>query len=442
MGHALNDSIQDCLIRYQPDARPADEVDPRHRPRRHRDADARSSARSSAEGTSREELGREAFVRARLGVARAVRRHDHRAAQAPRAPRATTPRSASRSTRRYAQAVLQRVRRAVREGLHLPRPLHGQLGSRQPARRSPTSRSRTARSPTRSTTSTTRWPRAAARSRSPRCAPRRCSPTPRSRSTPTTSATARLIGEKAILPLVGRKLKIIADEYVKPEFGTGALKITPGHDPNDFEIGRRHGLAQIAVIGEDGRITDEAPERFVGLTVSEAQRGGRRRAPRAGPDRARPRTTPTTVPFSHRSGERIEPLISLQWFMRDGRARRAGDRGGDQRPDPLPPRAAGRRVYLDWMREHPAVVHLAPAVVGPPAAGLVPRASETYVGTERARGRGLGRATPTCSTPGSRARCGRSRRSAGPSRRPSCAPSTRPTRSSPRATSSSSGSRG
>ena len=66
----------------------------------------------------------------------------------------------------------------------------------------------------------------------------------------------RLVGEKAILPLVGRKLKIIADEYVKPEFGTGALKITPGHDPNDFEIGQRHGLPQISVIGEDGRMTD------------------------------------------------------------------------------------------------------------------------------------------------------------------------------------------
>ena len=65
----------------------------------------------------------------------------------------------------------------------------------------------------------------------------------------------RLIGEKAILPLVGRKLRIIADEYVKPEFGTGALKITPAHDPNDFEIGRRHSLAQPSVIGEDGRIT-------------------------------------------------------------------------------------------------------------------------------------------------------------------------------------------
>ena len=66
----------------------------------------------------------------------------------------------------------------------------------------------------------------------------------------------RLIGETAILPLVGRRLRIIADAYVKPEFGTGALKITPGHDPNDFEIGRAHGLDEITVIGEDGRMTD------------------------------------------------------------------------------------------------------------------------------------------------------------------------------------------
>src|SRR6202000_1788110 len=62
----------------------------------------------------------------------------------------------------------------------------------------------------------------------------------------------RLVGEEGVTPRVGRKLKIIADEYVRPEFGTGALKITPGHDPNDFEIGRRHGLAQLTVIGEDG----------------------------------------------------------------------------------------------------------------------------------------------------------------------------------------------
>src|SRR5882757_10010086 len=67
---------------------------------------------------------------------------------------------------------------------------------------------------------------------------------------------ASLIGQHAILPLVGRRLPIIADDYVKPEFGTGALKITPGHDPNDFEIGRRHGLEKLSVIGEDGTLTD------------------------------------------------------------------------------------------------------------------------------------------------------------------------------------------
>ncbi len=125
----------------------------------------------------------------------------------------------------------------------------------------------------------------------------------------------RLVGEKAILPLVGRKLKIIADDYVKPDFGTGALKITPGHDPNDFEIGRRHGLQQISVIGEDGRITPEAPERFVGMTVEEARRevvAELRRQDLI----ARTEDYVHEVPFSQRSGERIEPLISLQWFMR------------------------------------------------------------------------------------------------------------------------------
>ena len=69
---------------------------------------------------------------------------------------------------------------------------------------------------------------------------------------------ADLVGCFCVLPLVGRRLPIIADAYVDPEFGTGALKITPGHDPNDFEIGRRHGLEEIVVIGPDGRMNEEA----------------------------------------------------------------------------------------------------------------------------------------------------------------------------------------
>jgi valyl-tRNA synthetase len=159
---------------------------------------------------------------------------------------------------------------------------------------------------------------------------------------------ARLIGEKAILPLVGRKLRIIADEYVKREFGTGALKITPGHDPNDFEIGQRHGLAQISVIGEDGRITDQAPERFTGLTVPEAQRAVLAELREHGLV-ARAEELVHTVPFSHRSGERIEPLISLQWFMRmEELAEPAIEAVSGGRIRILPDQWS--RVYLDWMR--------------------------------------------------------------------------------------------
>src|SRR5882757_4288764 len=82
---------------------------------------------------------------------------------------------------------------------------------------------------------------------------------------------ANLVGEELVLPLVGRRLTIIADEYVKTDFGTGALKITPGHDPNDFEIGNKHALERISVIGEDGLLTADAGEAYAGLTVLEAR---------------------------------------------------------------------------------------------------------------------------------------------------------------------------
>ncbi len=158
---------------------------------------------------------------------------------------------------------------------------------------------------------------------------------------------SKLVGRRAILPLVGRELPIIADEYVKPEFGTGALKITPGHDPNDFEIGRRHGLEQVSVIGEDGRITGEAPQRFVGLTIAEAQRAVVEELRGEGAiSKAEDYTH--EVPFSQRSGERIEPLISLQWFMRmDELVEPAIEvvRQGKIRFHP----PSYERVYLNWM---------------------------------------------------------------------------------------------
>ncbi len=199
----------------------------------------------------------------------------------------------------------------------------------------------------------------------------------------------RLIGEKAILPLVGRKLKIIADEYVKPEFGTGALKITPAHDPNDFDIGRRHGLAQPSVIGEDGRITAEAPERFQGLTAAQAQQAVVAELTAQGLiDHTEPHDH--TVPFSHRSGERIEPLISLQWFMAmDGLARPAIQAVTSGRVRFHPANQA--KVYLDWMENiRPWCIsrqlwwgHQLPVWYRTP-----PHPPETYVGIEPPRGDG------------------------------------------------------
>ncbi|MDA0163435.1 valine--tRNA ligase [Solirubrobacter ginsenosidimutans] len=158
----------------------------------------------------------------------------------------------------------------------------------------------------------------------------------------------RLVGETAILPIAGRRLRIIADDYVKPEFGTGALKITPGHDPNDFEIGRKHGLDELTVIGEDGRMTEAAGERFAGLTALEA----REEVVAALREEGRiNRTEPYTheVPFSQRSGERIEPLISLQWFMKmDELAGPAIAAVEDGRVRIHP--EGQRRRYLEWLK--------------------------------------------------------------------------------------------
>ena len=156
-----------------------------------------------------------------------------------------------------------------------------------------------------------------------------------------------LVGREAILPLVGRVLPIIADEHVKPDFGTGALKITPGHDPNDFEIGRRHGLAELSAIGEDGLITDVGGDRFAGMGVMEAREAVVAALEELGAIRgSEPHTH--AVPYSHRSGARVEPLISLQWFMRmDHLAAPAIDAVRDGRISFHPDRWS--RVYLEWM---------------------------------------------------------------------------------------------
>ena len=260
-----------------------------------------------------------------------------------------------------------------------------------------------------------------------------------------------LIGSHVTLPLVGRRLEVIADEHVDPEFGTGALKITPGHDPDDFEIGRRHGLEEIVVIGEDGRMTAAAGERFEGMTAPEAHEAVVAALREEGRLRAEEEYG-HSVPFSHRSGERIEPLISMQWFCRmDELARPAIEVVERDEVRITPPQH--KRVYLEWMNNiRPWTIsrqlwwgHRIPVWYGPEGEEIVAETPERPASWPPSAG-----STPTpcartrtCSTPGSPRRYGRSPPSAGRTKRRRCStPSIPPTPWSPPATSSSSGWRG
>jgi valyl-tRNA synthetase len=154
------------------------------------------------------------------------------------------------------------------------------------------------------------------------------------------------VGRHCVLPLVGRRLPVIADEHVDPEFGTGALKITPGHDPNDFEIGRAHGLEEVSVIGEDGLMTQEAGG-FAGLPAEEARAAVVAALREEGRLRGEEDYT-HSVPFSHRSGERIEPLISLQWFCRMDELAAPAIEVVERDEVRITPEQH-KRVYLEWM---------------------------------------------------------------------------------------------
>jgi valyl-tRNA synthetase len=121
-----------------------------------------------------------------------------------------------------------------------------------------------------------------------------------------------LVGREVIVPVVGRRVPVIADERVEREFGTGALKVTPGHDTLDYEIGRDHGLPEITVIGPDGWMNDEAGE-LAGLTQDEADARVLEWLKEHGQLEKR-ESYRHTVALCDRCKSRIEPRISLQWW--------------------------------------------------------------------------------------------------------------------------------
>jgi valyl-tRNA synthetase len=125
-----------------------------------------------------------------------------------------------------------------------------------------------------------------------------------------------MIGREVVVPVVARRVPIIADERVEMEFGTGALKITPGHDPTDYAIGRDHALPELTVIGPDGRMNEQAGE-LAGLTQEEANE--RVIAWLKEHDQLEKRESYRhSVALCERCRTRIEPLISLQWWCAMG----------------------------------------------------------------------------------------------------------------------------
>lgn len=161
-----------------------------------------------------------------------------------------------------------------------------------------------------------------------------------------------LVGQTLPHPFLDRQIIIVADAHVDPEFGTGAVKVTPAHDPNDFEIGMRHNLAMPSIMDTKGRIADTGTQ-FDGLDRFEARVKVREALAAEGRIVAEKRPYLHSVGHSERSGEPIEPRLSLQWWVKvSSMAKAAGDavRNGDIviHPKSLEPRWFG---WVDDMHD-------------------------------------------------------------------------------------------
>ncbi len=124
----------------------------------------------------------------------------------------------------------------------------------------------------------------------------------------------KFIGKTVRLPLTGREVPIVADDFVDPKYGTGAVKLTPAHDPNDFDAAARHALPKITVITKEGVISADAPEQYRGLTVKEARKRVVADLDKAG-SLAKTEDMTHSVGHCYKCGTVIEPLLMDQWFV-------------------------------------------------------------------------------------------------------------------------------
>ncbi|HVL83255.1 MAG TPA: valine--tRNA ligase [Pseudonocardia sp.] len=158
---------------------------------------------------------------------------------------------------------------------------------------------------------------------------------------------AHLVGRGIELPVVGRTIPVVADAHVDPAFGTGAVKVTPAHDPNDFEIGRRHGLPMPSILDE-GAVVSGSGTRFDGMDRFAAREAVREELRAQGRIVAEKRPYLHSVGHCSRCDTVIEPRLSLQWFVKVAPlARAAGDAVRDGRTT-IHPKELEKR-YFDWV---------------------------------------------------------------------------------------------
>ena len=158
-----------------------------------------------------------------------------------------------------------------------------------------------------------------------------------------------VIGKKVILPIVGRELPILADDYVDIEFGSGAMKVTPAHDPNDFEIGNRHDLERIVVMDESGKMNDKAGK-YEGMDRFECRE--QLVEDLKNEDLViKIEEHEHAVGHSERSGAVVEPYLSTQWFvkMKPLAEQALNNQKTDQRVNFVPPRF--EKTFNRWMEE-------------------------------------------------------------------------------------------
>ena len=159
---------------------------------------------------------------------------------------------------------------------------------------------------------------------------------------------AGLVGGCAILPLLGRRLPIVADAYVDPEEGSGALKVTPGHDFNDFDIGKRHGLDIVNVLDEGACLNEVAPEAYRGMErMAAREKLVKELEARGLVERVEEREG--SVPVGDRSGSVIEPWLTEQWYVDAGRLAGEAIRAVEDGRVVFVPRL-WEKTYFDWMR--------------------------------------------------------------------------------------------